>query len=819
MKSVSKTIIAIIILALSVGIAPPVAAQSVLEEVVVTAQKREENLQDVGLAISAFSGDQMRALGVQKSFDIAGFTPGVHISGNLAGQNTQFSIRGVTQNDFNDIIESPNAVYLDEGYIAVAQAQTFAAFDIDRVEILKGPQGTLFGRNATGGLVQYVSKKPSFDKSEGYVDVTYGFFDSAADAEQQKLEAAIGGPLSDTVAARFAVYYNQHDGYLKNLYPLAALGGGTFGGGTGNSPGAGAGADLGDDDTKAFRGTVSFKPAENTFVNVSLNYAKSEVATGPYQSKPTIGVFDSSGELVNVLDVDPGEIRASIAADGSDFGSDQGNSGVFGFPFGRPVPGGDFFGYIDPDGEDFTTSGDFAFENNGFTETWGINFRLEHELSNGIAFTSISDFKDYEKLLFIDVDSAPVNQLANYAGVDATSFTQEFRFNGKTDKVTWVAGLFFLDIDNDSDNGLKGPTNSLPALFGPLFPFPAGVDIGVQATLKTKSYSLFGQADWNVAENITLITGFRYVLEEKDFSMRQGFWPNPGNFAVNVGDPFIDIRRDFLGLDSRFTDDFSDPMWTGKLQLNWSASDDLLVYAGLNRGVKAASFNAPIPGGLGFPDTFLPYKKEVLYTLEGGFKKSLHDGRTRIQLDAFYYDYKDYQTFLFTGVAGVVINNDADNYGLEFQVQSNPAEGWDLMFGASWFNATVKDVPLRINSPLPTRDVDPNYAPEFQASGMVRYSWNALGGSMAILADGRYSDEYFYNLRNFDADKFDDYFEVNTRLTWLSGDSRWEVALMINNLTDERIGIQGFDLATLCGCNEISFKPPRWYALNVRYSF
>jgi iron complex outermembrane receptor protein len=128
-------------------------ASSMLEEIVVTAQKREQNLQDVPIAITAFSGAQMNAMGVQESFDIATFTPGVHISGNLAGQNTQFSIRGVTQNDFNDIIEAPNAVYLDEGYIAVAQGQTFAVFDIDRVEILKGPQGTLFGRNATGGLV------------------------------------------------------------------------------------------------------------------------------------------------------------------------------------------------------------------------------------------------------------------------------------------------------------------------------------------------------------------------------------------------------------------------------------------------------------------------------------------------------------------------------------------------------------------------------------------------------------------------------------------------------------------------------------------
>jgi iron complex outermembrane receptor protein len=151
----------------------------------------------VGIAITAFNNEQLRILDIQKSFDIAKFTPGVHISGNIAGQNTQFSIRGVTQNDFNDIIESPNAVYLDEGYIAIAQAQTFAVFDIDRVEVLKGPQGTLFGRNATGGLIHYISRKPNFDSAEGYGDLTFGWFDSPNDANSFRFEGAAGGPFSD----------------------------------------------------------------------------------------------------------------------------------------------------------------------------------------------------------------------------------------------------------------------------------------------------------------------------------------------------------------------------------------------------------------------------------------------------------------------------------------------------------------------------------------------------------------------------------------------------------------------------------------------
>jgi len=462
------------------------ARSSILEEVVVTAQKREQSLQDVGIAVSAFTGDQIEKLGVTQSVDIAAFTPGVHTSGAIAGQNTQFTIRGVTQTDFNDIVEAPNATYLDEGYLAIAQAQTFAVFDIERVEILKGPQGTLFGRNATGGLVHYISRKPNFEEIEGYVDLTVGMFDSPADAMSTKVQAALSGPLSDVVAARAAVSYNWHEGYLKNLYPLDAVGA---------PPGPGAGADLADDDTLAGRFTLAYDNHEDVRTTISFNGARTRMATAPYMSKPTIGVFENVNgqpELVNTIDVDPGETRASIAPDGSDFGSDLDNDGWFGsqgdpddaFLTQRFAAGGDFFGYIDPCGEDFCFSGDFAFKNANSVDTWGVNGRVEWDLSDTITMTSVTDYKEYDKLLLMDVDAAPVNQSVNYAGVDASSFTQELRFNGSSENLRWVAGLYYINIDSESDNGLKFPSGSVV----PGAPF----DLGTDARLKTNSYSVFG---------------------------------------------------------------------------------------------------------------------------------------------------------------------------------------------------------------------------------------------------------------------------------------------------------------------------------------
>lgn len=823
-------------------------AQGVLEEIVVTAQKREQNIQDVGIAITAFTGDQMRTLGVEDSFDIARYSPGVHISGNLAGQNTQFTIRGVTQNDFNDIIEAPTAVYLDEGYIPIAQGQTFALLDIERVEILKGPQGTLFGRNATGGAVQYISRKPSLDGSSGYADLTFGQFDSDADANSLKLEAAFGGPLSNRTAARVAVLYNDLDGYLNNLYPLDEFGAGTFGGPDGNSPGAGAGADMGGGETFAARASLLFEANDDVTFTVSFNVASSDMPTGPYQSKPTIAVYDGTGpdpatgqfpgELVNVIDIDPNDARYSICApggvdDGTDCGADQNVDGVpddfvtpgvadtgrFNNMF-QPAPGADFFGYIDPDGEDFDTSGDFAFKNNGSTDTFGINVRVEWELANGVLLTSITDFKDYEKLLFIDVDSAPVNQAVNYAGVDATSFTQEIRLNGETDRTRWVAGFYYLNIDADSDNGLKFPPNSLGMdtnLGGPF-------DLGVDAQLQTDSYSLFGQLEYDFSDQWTLVAGLRVIQEEKEYDFVQSFYTAPTNAReIHQGTQIIigpiNPFAIFGGGESfPFTDDTSDSLWAGKLQLEYRPSGNLLWYFGINRGVKAGSFNAQLAGGLPVPTSAIPYKDETLLSYESGFKWTSESGTTRVNGTAFYYDYQDYQGFLFTGVSGVVVNNDADNQGLELEIISSPADGLDLLLSAAWFDATVKDVPLRVNGPI-IRDVKPVYAPEFQITGLIRYAWQALGGRISVQADVSYSDEYFYNLRNFDADKYDSYTKVGAMIGWQSPDELWDVALNIRNLTDERIGIQGFDLASLCGCNEISFQPPRWVGFSLKRSF
>lgn len=776
------------------------AQQSALsDEIIVTAQRRSENIQKVGIAISAYSGDQLRALNVVDSRDIAALTPGVHLGGAIAGQNSQYTIRGVTQNDFNDVVEAPNAVYLDDGYIAIGQGQTFALFDIDRVEVLKGPQGTLFGRNATGGLVHYITKKPDLSAISGFVDLNYGIYDSPDSPGTFRGEAALNLPMGEKVATRVAFVWNKSDALLRNLYPSGAVGG---------SPGVGAGANMGDDDTLAGRITTLFEPSDSASITLSINAGRSRLATAAYQQKPTIAQFDAAGELINVIDSAPTETRASIGANGQDIGSDLNNDGVFGDSFGRPVAGGDYFGYIDPDGSGFRTSADFAFKGLNKSHSYGANLNGEFDLGDDITLTSVTDYKKFYKLLFLDVDAGPGNQSANYQGVHAWTGSQEFRLSGKTDTFDWTTGLYYLHIDTHSINGLKFPVGSVV----PGAPF----DLGADANLITNSYSAFGQIDWHLTDRLKLTTGGRFIREMKDYKYVQGIWGTTDSRKAHVGTPQIIGPVFGASGPAPFADSDGTSLWAGKIQLDLQATPDLLIYAGVNRGVKAGSYNAQLPGGLGVPPSAIPYRPEVLLSYEGGFKYTTPDRRTRLNAAIFYYDYSKYQAFLFSGVSGVVVNADAKNYGAEASLFTAPLDGLDIGLAASYFDAKVKDVPLRVGGPI-TRDVKPVYAPAFQASAIARYEWAAFGGKLSIGADAQYSSSFYYNLRNFDADKFGRYMMVNAAFGWT--DETWAINLRVRNITDVRAGVQGFDLASLCGCNEVSYKPPRLFQLGVRYNF
>ena len=757
----------------SVSFAATAAGSGLLEEIVVTAQKRAQNVNDVSIAITAFSGDQLDTLGIESSTELIAFSPGVSLAGDIGGQRAIFNVRGVVQNDYADIAEAPVAVYVDGGYLASTQAQTFGVFDIERVEILKGPQGTLFGRNATGGLVNTITKKPT-DETEGYVEATIASFG------QFRIEGAISGALSDTVRGRISVLSNQQGEILDNVYQNGA-------GPDTRLGSVGGGQDGHNDDTKAIRGQLEFDIGDQGSVLLSANFADTTKSEGPYQSINTTEVKDSSGSVINVIFAADDPLGCDTIQNG---GCIDGNFN--GDPF-RPVQGGDFNGNFDPDGAGEKVNKDFAFDDQNQIESQGLAITVNYDFNN-VEFVSITDYKNFERTIGLDSDQTASPELIFQSFGDIDQLSQEFRLSGSTDRMKWVAGAYYLNVETDYIQGLAA---------SPTAGFLAGEEANTVATLKTDSYSVFGQLDYQLSDTTALVGGLRIIKEDK--ALNGIVFQN-----VNSNDRVIEVDRagDSSGAANLENDQ---DLWSAKLQFEYTPNDNSLYYIGVNRGVKAGSFNAPLFGG------FTPYDPEELIAYEAGTKLSLDEGKVQLNAGLFYYDYTDYQSFSWVNNAGVVFNEQATFMGAEVELFYSPNESWDIILGGSYIDATVEDLEVAAGV---FRDTTPSFTPEFQVSGLIRYNWGLNGGSrMAAQLAGSYQSETFHNARNFTAHKIESHLKVDTRVSWEDANDTWGVVLFVDNLTDSDHGIIGFDVSGFYGTSQISYAKPITYGIVVNRNF
>jgi iron complex outermembrane receptor protein len=771
----------------------PVNTGGIMDEIVVTAQRRSQNLQDVGISVTAFSDEQLKAAGVVNSIDVARLTPGVAVSGSIGGQNSQFTIRGVTQNDFNDGIEAPVAVYVDETYIPNLQGQNFGAFDIERVEVLKGPQGTLFGRNATGGLVHFVPRKPT-EELDGFIDATYGRFN------QTRLEAALGGGLGGGLSARASIYYNGHDPIFKNVYPAGMAPGSVLGLGAPITPCC---EDIWTDDTLSARIQVMYAP-EGSGLNIRLTgaYSRQRLSSEPNTSIPTVAVVDAQGRVIDTIIASPTETRTAIGPNG------QNLPGAFNGPQSR-VPGADFFGFRGANAKALEVSKDFAFKDLNTTDSYNTALHINYDFGD-INLTSITDYKRLKKDFAIDVDASPANVVSFGANNNTRSISQEIRLNGRSDTLNWTVGGYYLDIDSDTANGFMAlPRSFFAGIFGAV---PTGIDLSNEFTLRTKSLSGFGQIEYKFTDKLTFIAGARVISERQAYDFMSNAYANSRDQRLDTSGPAL------FPLQPSFTNNRTTTLFAGKAQLEYRPNDDLLIYVGVNRGVKGGSYNALLPDGSPplAPDD-IPYRPEKLTSYEGGFKATIAD-RVLFNAAAYYYDYKDFQAFTFSNVSGFVQNRDARTYGIEADVSAELFEGFQAAIAVSAFDAKVKNVQV---APGVFRDVKPTFAPETQLSGRLNYRipTPVAGGTVMLAADGSYQSSFFHNIRNFQADRLPGYWLLNGNIGWRQDNGGLGVSVGVQNIFDKRYANIGFNLATLCGCSEESYGRPRWWNVSVRYEF
>lgn len=782
------------------------AQSALLEEVIVTAQKREQSQQDIGISITAFTGDQMKALGVTNTIEITEQVPGLQMT-SFSPNLVTFNIRGVSQNNFTDNNEAPVAVYIDDGYVASMNAISGQLFDVERVEVLRGPQGTLFGRNATGGVIHYITHGADDEETNGYVESTF------ADYGKFSLEGAVGGSLSDTARYRIAARTEQSDGYIESTdFPEG-------------NPLPASGQDLGGTDGIALRGAFQFDLSDTATLDLMYKYSKDDkVPTGGYNFLP---YGDAADAYIppEFQDFVTNVIGAPAGATGDIFFC-QSQLACFApvDTAGRTIFEGDH-------PEPFQNYSDYV----GFMdrETNNVTAKFDVELASGMKFVSITNYSNTDKFYTEDGDGIPVPIIEFTTVADFTQMSQEFRLSAETDNLRWQAGVYYLDMETDAEVITQGaPVAGEAAGLGFIDANGNGLAVNARVAqdyvLDSSNWAIFAQFEYDINDKSTIIAGYRYSQDDKDLDFQRTFQ------ADALIDPVTGASNNtpvsILGLDLRSavaasggdqdTIDYGDSAI--RLQWDYKANEDTLWFASYNRGIKGGNFAPSANVSL----AQVRHDEEVLSAFEFGVKSEFSEGRVRLNATAFYYDYEDYQAFTFSGGTPSVSNADAKNQGLEIEAVILPNENWDIILGASLQDSSVDNVetpqlqgtPVGFSVDWPVdflNDVELPNAPSFGANYLFRYNIDAWGGNVALQLDGAYYADQYLEVSNGGAAFQSSYNVNNASVTWAN--EQWSIRAWVKNLADQEFKQYALDLGILGGT--AVYAPPRWAGVTVGYNF
>ena len=696
---------AAVMTALSPALVAPARADDAgaLAEVIVTAQKRAQNAQEVGISVSAVSGADLQALGAVVATDITKSMPAVILTQPNGPSSFSLSIRGVTQNDFADHQESPAAVYVDDVYVSQMAGLAFSLFDTDRVEVLRGPQGTLFGRNATGGLAHFVSRRPSAETG-GYFDLTVG------ERNLTRVEGAATGRLFDGVDGRLAFQSNHYDPLFKHV---------------GNA----AGSDSENGNDWGLRGQLLFHVDDHSQLLLIGRGAREDVRAGAWETRAT-KFTDVPGVTTFVA---PGELAYPTAYL---FKNAVGQDSA---PIGPGCAGCNYSGF--PNSGDFRTSGNFA----GYAriKTYGLTAKYTRDFGS-TDLTVIADYQKLTKDYAEDSDTTPLTVFQFFNGSDVKQQSIEARLHGKTGAIDWTAGLYALKIDGTYFEGWTGPTffgaKEFVTPANPTGSWPYNVVPGPDGTapvtrspysLTTKSTAAFAQAEYRLNDLIGFTLGARFSTDKKDYQFTWG--PQLVNLN-SAAAPSPLTRVDGLALYD-YAGNRDDKFWSGKASVDFHIAPDLLAYVSYNRGVKGGAFNAPLFPSFITDASLISIRPEKLTSYEAGFKSEFWGRRARLNGAAYYYDYKDYQALTYINLEQLIRNADAKHKGAELEFEVAATEQLRIGLGAAYVDAVVYDVNARGVYDANGKDVVGNFtpgnAPKWSGNWMIRYSWPVGAGHLA----------------------------------------------------------------------------------------
>ncbi len=500
-----------------------------LGEIIVTATKRSENLQDVPVSISAIGAEQLQSRGVTSSNDLAAVVPNLQVSSQYGETSPNFSLRGVgVANEFTANTASPIGVYVDEVSQSYRYTHGLQLYDLDRVEVLRGPQGTLFGRNTTGGAISLYTRQPKLGEANGYFTAGYGNYD------RMKLQGAVEvTPVEDKVGLRVAFNLQAGDGYFKEPDTVA-----------------GAQKTYGFADSVGLRANLRLKPSEDLDIKIGAYYAKDNPIGYPLHYIGLVGRNPTTG------------------AGGTDFFGNTRN--------GDTTPGGAIC----------CNYNEVSLDKGGhfLTESWGLNLNLNYQLNDNWSITSVTGYTDSKYNLDIDNDATPSDAYFIFYRSKGKDFSQDFRINYSSDSVKALLGFFYGNDTLDTNNTVlaynvlpDAPAGQDPSLWAPGISNSFNVRFGFKQ--KRKTFAVYGEGTVSVTPQLELTAGLRYTKDKMKYA---------DGYSVPITDvPGSDLFTLYQNLN--IPNDYEN--WSGRAIVNYAWTDSIKTYVSFSRGFRSGSYN------------------------------------------------------------------------------------------------------------------------------------------------------------------------------------------------------------------------------------
>jgi outer membrane receptor protein involved in Fe transport len=741
--------------ALAVAGAHAADSSSQLDEIVVTAQKRQQNLQDVGISVAAFDGEKLREAQIESGPDVLIKIPNIDVySGYGAGASANIVIRGVGLNDFGDGHEAPVTTYVDEAYTVAVPATGQSLYDLERVEVLRGPQGTIFGSNSIGGLVNYITAKPTDDET-GFVTVTRASFN------QFKAEGAVSGAIGDGIDGRVSFLSNHSGGYETNLNP--------------NLPRGGA------DGTDSVRLQLAKTLESGWKLRAKVEGSRTDEVDAyfkqtPIVENPTTGLWTAN----------------PAGTDGAGY-----NEARFGAGSTTTANTNDPQRYTDS-----STSAQFSAENTFDT----------------VSFKSLSNFMHFVKNDVQDCDASPNDVCDASFPYQSQTVSQEFRLSTDREPLRWTAGVYLLKHDIESQPSayfnipISGPTAVNPAT-GLYNGASLPIALAAHYAEVTKSGAVFGQIDYEFSPIVSASLGARVTRTDKDFAdydnaaLRScpGFALPNSCFLPPVG----------TGIPHPYHGTYAGTLVDGKAELDIKPVRDLLLYASVSRGTKAGGFNNGFYSP-GLPTSEIPYGAETLYDYEGGIKSTLAEGRVRLNADVFSYDYRNFQAYGWTGLGGVVVNRPARQYGAEGELDVKIVQPLTARLSAGYLHTRVDDITNSTPTGNYTADREMANAPHLTVAGGLDYVTPLPKGFQLRAGwDFNYVGARFNSLFNDPATVMPSYSKHNVYAA-VDLDTHWSWELFVKNVGNEQNLTKNFVFSALDYVQRL-YAEPRVFGVSVNY--